>query len=501
MNRNYKELEKEFKFKNMKLPKPIKLQGIWISLVFIVVPVFSLYAQVDTPASRPNIVFINVDDLGWKDLGFMGSSYYETPHVDQLADEGIVFTQAYATAANCAPSRACLMSGQNTPRHGIYTVSNPDRGDVRTRKIIPVPNQTVLADSIYTLAEMLAEHGYVTGTFGKWHLGDDPTTQGFQVNAGGNHRGNPGKDGYFSPYNLEYLTDGPTGEYLTDRLTSEAISFVRDNQDTSFFLYLPFYTVHTPIMGKKALIEKFSKKQPQPGQDRPDYAAMIASMDENVGRLLAEIEKLGLKENTLVIFTSDNGGIRDISYQDPLRAGKGSYYEGGIRVPLVVRWPGEVAAGSRSEVPVTNLDFYPTLQTVIGATNRSALLDGDDISPLFNGKSLSERALYWHFPIYLQAYSPKEDDGRDPLFRTRPGSVVRKGKWKLHEYFEDGVLELYNLEEDLGETQNLVKDYPEKAQELYQLLKEWRGRTDAAVPKEPNPDYDPAFEKQLIKNI
>lgn len=449
---------------------------------------------------RPNIILITVDDLGWKDMGFMGSEYYETPNLDKLASEGMVFWQAYAGAANCAPSRACLMSGQNTPRHGIYTVSNSDRGEIKTRRIIPVPNNEVLPDSVYTLAEMLRDNGYVTGTFGKWHLGNDPKTQGFQVNVGGNHRGSPGKGGYFSPYNLEFIKDGPKGEYLTDRLADEAIAFVRHNQDTSFFLYLPFYSVHTPIMGKEKLVKKFEQKQGSHGQDRPDYAAMVASVDENVGRLLSEIEKLELKENTLVIFTSDNGGIRDISYQDPLRAGKGSYYEGGIRVPLVVRWPGKVAAGSRCDVPVTNLDFYPTLQTAIGATHRSALLDGEDISPLLNGKDLSERVLYWHFPIYLQAYNMKEDDGRDPLFRTRPGSVIRQGKWKLHEYFEDGALELYNLEEDIGEKNNLAKVKPEKAQELYQLLRNWRNKNNAAIPSKPNPSYDASFEKQQIKS-
>lgn len=460
----------------------------------------STFSKPGADTDRPNIIFINVDDLGWKDLGFMGSRYYETPNLDHLASEGMVFMHAYAGAANCAPSRACLMSGQNTPRHGIYTVGNSDRGDRRTRKIIPVPNREVLPDSVYTLAEMLRDNGYVTGTFGKWHLGDDPTTQGFEVNAGGSHRGSPGKGGYFSPYNLDFLTDGTEGEYLTDRLTDEAIAFVRRNQEASFFLYLPFYAVHTPIMGKEKLVKKFEQKQGSGGHDRPDYAAMIASVDENVGRLLSVIEKLGLKENTLVIFTSDNGGIRSISHQDPLRAGKGSFYEGGIRVPLVIRWPEKVSAHSHCDVPVTNLDFYPTLQAVIGAKQRSDLLDGDDISPLLYGKALPERALYWHFPIYLQAYDPKTDGSRDPLFRTRPGSVIRHGKWKLHEYFEEGILELYDLEKDLGERHNLAEENPQKAQQLYRLLKEWRTRVDAAVPKEPNPDYDPVFEKQMLKN-
>lgn len=455
----------------------------------------------EADSDRPNIIYINVDDLGWKDVGFMGSRYYETPNLDRLASEGMVFTNAYAAAANCAPSRACLMSGQNTPRHGVYTVGNPDRGEARARRIVPSPNREELPDSVYTLAEMFRDNGYVTGIFGKWHLGDDPKTQGFHVNAGGSHRGNPGKRGYFSPYNVDFLEDGSEGEYLTDRLTDEAIAFLKNNQAGSFFLYLPFYAVHTPIMGKEALVKKFEKKPGHAGQDRPDYAAMVASVDENVGRLLSVVETLGLKEKTLVIFTSDNGGIRDVSYQDPLRAGKGSYYEGGIRVPLVIRWPGNVPAGRRCETPVTNMDFYPTFRNVIGAAHRSAILDGVDITPLFKGGDLPERPLYWHFPFYLQAYQPGEDGGRDPLFRTRPGSIIRLGNWKLHEYFEDSGLELYNLEHDLGEKNNLAKENPEKVRELDGLLKEWRTATHAAIPVLANPAYDAAFEKQMILKL
>lgn len=450
-------------------------------------------------AVRPNIILINVDDLGWKDVGFMGSHYYETPNLDRLATEGMVFLQAYAGAANCAPSRACLMSGLNTPRHGIYTVDNSDRGDARTRLLIPTPNTKTLADSIYTLAEMLRDNGYVTGTFGKWHLGDDPTTQGFRVNAGGSHRGNPGQEGYFSPYKVDFLPDGPPGEYLTDRLTREAIRFVQQYQDTSFFLYLPFYSVHTPIMGKELLVEKFEHKPGADGQNRPDYAAMIASVDENIGRLLDEVEQAGLTENTVVIFTSDNGGVRAISSQHPLRAGKGSYYEGGIRVPLIVRWPRTITAGSRSEVPVTNLDFYPTLQSIIHAKKTSPLLDGEDILPLFYSQDLPERVLVWHFPIYLQASPAGAEESRDPLFRTRPGSIIRQGPWKLHEYFEDGGLELYNLEADPGETNNLVIEQPQRARVLHQQLKKWRKSMDAPVPSAPNPAHDAAFERQQLE--
>ncbi|NNE77373.1 MAG: sulfatase-like hydrolase/transferase, partial [Pricia sp.] len=272
---------------------------------------------------KPNIVLINVDDLGWKDLGFMGSSYYETPNLDAFAKEGMVFMKAYAAAANCAPSRACMLSGMNTPKHTVYTVSPSERGNSKTRKLIPIKNTEHLNDSIYTLPEMLKNAGYVTGSFGKWHIGNDPTEQGIDLNVGGSSRGNPGNEGYFSPYNIDFIENGPDGEYLTDRLTDEAIKFVRKNKDTTFFVYMPFYTVHTPIMGKPDLIKKFEGKEGSNGQNRADYAAMVASMDANVGRLLLSLKENGLEDNTMVIFTSDNGGIRSISEQNPLRAGKG----------------------------------------------------------------------------------------------------------------------------------------------------------------------------------
>ncbi|WP_235941710.1 sulfatase [Cyclobacterium roseum] len=449
--------------------------------------------------NKPNIILINVDDLGYKDLGFMGSTYYETPNLDQLAGQGMVFYHAYAAAANCAPSRASLMSGRNTPRHGVYTVDNSERGNAKTRKIIPTPNRDFLPDSLYTLAKMLKDNGYTNGTFGKWHINEDPLQHGFHVNVGGAHHGNPGRNGYFSPYNISFIEDGPEGEYLTDRLTREAIAFIEANQSKPFFVNLAFYSVHTPIMGKESLIEKFKNKPGREGQDRADYAAMVASVDENVGKLLQVLDELNLSDNTLLIFTSDNGGIRDISYQDPLRAGKGSYYEGGIRIPLVIRWPGKIPAGTTSDVPVTHMDFYPTIRSIIeveqvGEEN----WDGMDLAPLFKQESQAERPLFWHFPVYLQAYNPKEDGGRDPLFRTRPGSVVRKGKWKLHHYFEEDDYELYNLEEDPGETTNLAEREPEIRDQLIKMLEGWRKEVHAPVPNQSNPHYDKAFEMNLI---
>ena len=453
------------------------------------------YAQKTQP-QKPNIILINIDDLGWKDLGFTGSTYYETPNIDSLAKAGLVFNNAYAGAANCAPSRACLISGLNTPRHGVFTVSPSDRGHKRTRKLIPIKNTQHLKNTVYTLPEMLKSGGYLTANFGKWHVGNNPLDQGIDYNVGGSRRGNPGKGGYFSPYNIDFIKNGPEGEYLTDRLTNEAIAFVEKAKDTSFFVYLPYYTVHTPLMGKEALVEKFKKKKGSNGQNNAKYAAMVASMDENVGRLLDALKENNLEENTLIIFTSDNGGIRQISHQNPLRAGKGSYYEGGIRVPLIIKWPKHIAPNTVSDQIVSNLDFYPTLQAIANPQKSNTLLDGIDLNPVLHGEAATQRDLFFHFPVYLQNYSKGNDGSRDPLFRTRPGSVIISGSWKLHHYFEDNALELYNLENDLGEQHNLADISPEKANALYKKLDAWRIETNAPIPNKQNPDYNPEFESQ-----
>jgi len=455
----------------------------------------------DKPKVVPNIVLINVDDLGWKDLGFMGSEYYETPNLDTLSQEGMVFYNAYSGAANCAPSRACMLSGLNTPRHGVYTVSPSDRGNPKTRKLIPIKNTDHLNDSVYTLPKMLKSAGYITGSFGKWHVGNEPAKQGIDVNIGGSSLGNPGKGGYFSPYKIDHITNGPDGEYLTDRITNEAISFMEQYKDTTFFLYLPFYTVHTPIMGKEEQIKRFQDKLGSDGQNRPDYAAMVASMDENVGKLLTTLRKTGLEKNTIVIFTSDNGGIRAISEQNPLRAGKGSYYEGGIRVPLVIKWPGKIKANSSSMARVSTMDFFPTLQQIAKPKKKAQVLDGIDLNPILEAKTPIERDLFFHFPIYLQDYSKVQDQGSDPLFRTRPGSVIISGNWKLHEYFEDNRLELYDLTSDPGEKNNLAVLNPDKAQELLKKLRVWRTKTNAPLPTLKNPEYDAVFEQEAIKKV
>lgn len=442
-----------------------------------------------TAQSEPNIILIVVDDLGWKDLGFMGSDYYETPHLDELATNSIMFTQAYAGAANCAPSRACLLSGQNTPRHGIYTVGSSKRGESADRKLIPTVNTTSLANESVTIAELLQGNGYTTASMGKWHLGESPTSQGFDLNVGGSKRGHPPT--YFSPYRNPNLPDGPKGEYLTDRLTDEAIQFIEKNQQGPFFLYLPYFTIHTPLQGKDSLVVHYQRKGIRAGQGRnPNYGAMVSTMDANVGRILSTLKELKL-ENTLLVFTSDNGALAYLSSQAPLRAGKGSYYEGGIRVPLLFYWPARGWSPRTEKTPVTNLDIYPTLIDLIELPKPTQILDGTSLTSLLYSKiKLPKRPLFWHFPIYLQAYRPGQDGSRDNLFRTRPGSVIRFGRWKLHEYFEDGGLELYDLKNDPGEQNNLALRRKRKAQKLLTSLHEWRAQLNAPVPTQLNPEYE-----------
>lgn len=469
---------------------------IYILLVFVITSCNSQNLRVQN--LKPNIIYINVDDLGWMDTETYGSKFYETPNITKLSESGITFTQGYAGAANCAPSRACLISGQNTPRHGIYTVSPSDRGNVKTRKIIPIKNIDILADSNITMAEMFKKSGYTTGTFGKWHLGDNPRTQGFDINIGGDKKGNPGGDGYFSPYNIANIDNLKDGENLTDRLTQEAIKFIKNNKNKPFFVYLPFYAVHTPLETTTQLQEKYTKKGGNELQNKAVYAGMIETVDKNIGILLKALKELNL-ENTLIVFTSDNGGIRDISAQDPLRAGKGSYYEGGIRVPYIVSWKDVIKPKTVSNTPISNLDFYPTFMDILDIEIPNKILDGVSILPLLQGATIENRDLFFHFPIYLQAYNGAKDDARDPLFRTRPGSVIIEGNWKLHQYFEDGDLELYNLDSDLGERNNLATINSKKTAELLVKLTTWRSEIGAPIPTELNPEYDSNFAPQKNK--
>ena len=440
---------------------------------------------------KPNIILINIDDMGWRDVGFMGSEFYETPNIDQLANDGMIFTNAYAAASNCAPSRACLMSGQWTPRHGIYTVGSSERGKSETRKLIPVKNNTVLPDSQYILAEALKDAGYTTCHAGKWHLNEDPTTQGFDVNIGGCEAGNPGS--YYPPYSRVPLEAPSTDYYLTNLVMDKTLDFLQSTKSQPFFLYYSPYAVHTPIHPVKELLPKYKNKPEWQGQNNAKYATMVENLDTQIGRMVKELKESGKLGNTFILFISDNGGVYNVTKQRPLRAGKGSYYEGGIREPMFAYWKDKIKAGTKSAEPVTNLDFYPTILEAADIEKpNDKILDGQSIMPILTESgTLKKRPLFWHFPIYLESGN-KESQG--PIFRTRPGSAIRLGSWKLIQYFENNDIELYNLEKDISESNNLAGSNPEKVDELLKILESWREEVGAPVPTKKNPGYMP-FKK------
>lgn len=438
----------------------------------------------------PNVVFILTDDLGYTDLGCYGSKYYETPNIDRLAAQGLKFTDGYTCGPNCQPTRASLISGQYGPRTGVYTVGGIDRFNWKSRPLKPVDNVTQLPLEKITLAQSLRKAGYSTALFGKWHLGQ----------RGAVHPGKRGFDEAIVSMGLhfDFVTDPPVeypkGAYLADFLTDRAVDFMRRKKDAPFFLALHHFGVHSPLQAKPELIEKFRKKAAVGGHGNPTYAAMIASVDESVGRVLATLDELKLAENTLVIYTSDNGGVGgyereglnkrggDTTDNAPLRGGKGMLYEGGIRVPYLFRWSGKIAPGSKTSAPIASIDLYPTLLELAGAKPPADYpLDGVSYVPVLtsSGKATLPRTdLFWHFPGYLG-----QGMGN---WRTTPVGAIRSGDWKLHEFFEDGRLELYNLREDLGEKQNLAATQPEKAKELHRRLVAWRAAIKAPMPT-PNP--------------
>ncbi len=460
----------------------------WIALVLVACCLGARSSQ----AARPNIILIVADDLGWTDLACFGSHYYRTPNIDRLCRAGMKFTAAYTCGPNCAPTRACLMSGMYTPRHGIYTVGSGARGKEKFRRLVPVKNETTLAPSFLTLAEVLHDAGYTTAHMGKWHLGEPgsagPCEQGFDLNVGGNHSGSP-RGGYFGPFTKNpQLPVVPAGTNLTDLLSREAVRFLHAQRDKPFFLYLPFYAVHSPHQAKKDLIAEYTQRKPWGGHNNPTYAAMIETVDTGVGSILAELEALRLTEKTIVIFYSDNGGVggyaeagvkgtRGVTSQAPLRGGKGMLYEGGIRVPMIVRWPGVTQPGSVCAAPVITLDFYPTLAEIAQVkTILPKRLDGVSIVPLLQGESLPPRKLFWHFPGYLQG------NAKLGSWRTTPAGAIQTEGWKLIEFFEDNHTELYNLAEDIGEDHDLVEQQPRKAAELKKALHTWRQRVHAPMP-------------------
>ncbi|MDF1814054.1 MAG: sulfatase [Verrucomicrobiales bacterium] len=452
-------------------------------------------------SENPNILFIYLDDFGWKDTSYMGSDFFETPHIDKLAREGMIFTNAYSGAANCAPARACLLSGQYSPRHEIYNVGTGPRGKSAHRKLKYIPGVSTLREDIVTWAQCLQKANYETATMGKWHLSSNPLPYGFDLNVGGTHSGGP-PNGYYPPHGkAPNLRDVPESEYVTDTLSHRACDFIRENKDRHWALYLTHFAVHTPIQGKKELLPKYRAKTPGTQHNNVEMATMIQAVDDGVGLIVAELEKQGLRKNTVILFYSDNGGYGPATDMAPLKGYKGTYYEGGIRVPFFVNWPGQVSPGESCDTPVTGVDMYPTLCEIAGATLPAGQpLDGKSLVPVVTGKDateLADRAIFWHFPAYLQSYA-RTDQQRDPLFRSRPCSVVRKGDWKLHEYFEDGGFELYNLANDIGETNNLAGAEPEKLQELQQELITWRNTINAPVPTEKNPAYDAEAEKAAL---
>ena len=359
-----------------------------------------------TKLTKPNIVFILADDLGWTDLGVMGSDYYETPNIDRLAADGLLFDNAYAAAANSAPSRACMMPGMYTPRHGVYTVSPPDRGDRRLRNLIPIANTDDVRADFVTMAEALRQQGYRCGHIGKWHLGDDadgtgPLSQGFIWNVGGNRAGSPYS--YFYPCCLPDkskchlgLEKGTPGEYLTDRLTDEAVSFIKSHKDAPFFLHLSHHAVHTALQAPASVVDKYKNKPVGKYHTNPVYAAMIEKLDDGVGKICRAIQEMGIEENTIIIFYSDNGGSEPVTDNYPLHGGKGTPYEGGSRVPLIIKWPGKIPAGTRTSVPVIGVDFYPTfVHLAKGETSGNP--DGRVIFEVVKNME-TERDLFWHFP-------------------------------------------------------------------------------------------------------
>jgi len=450
-------------------------------------------------ATPRNVVVILVDDLGWSDIACNGSTFYDTPNIDKLARQGVRFTDGYAAHPVCSPTRAAIMTGKNPCRQEVNITDWIPGARPKNKKLLGPPINNNLPLEEVTIAETLREAGYSTWFLGKWHLGETethwPKAQGFDVNFGGHDKGSP-PGGYYSPYKNPVLEDGPEGEYLTDRLTSEAIRLVKNrDKQKPFLLYLSYYTVHTPIQACKHHLEKYEKKLAtlpkiesdsikrekhgvtRARQDNPAYASMVYAMDENVGRLMETLKEQGLDENTIVFFTGDNGGLSTLTKkpgptcETPLRAGKGWTYEGGIRVPYIVRNPGASANGTTCDVPVVNTDFYATILDCCGIPLKPELhKDSVSIQPLLNGAQELKRTepLVWHFPHYHGSGFP-------------PGSCIREGDWKLVESYHDETVELYNLRSDQEETKDLAGANPEKTVLLRKKMHDYLKKTGASM--------------------
>jgi arylsulfatase A-like enzyme len=451
---------------------------------------------------RLNFILIDIDDLGWKDLACYGSQYYETPNIDQLAAQGMRFTDAYASCAVCSPTRASIMTGRYPARIGVtdwihhldkkgkeafgQTKNPTDYVGGKKQKLLCPPNPYWMDLDEVTIAEVLQTAGYTTCHIGKWHLGYEPwfpDKQGFDINIGGGEIGQPPT--YFDPYYLNErrpsipaLKTRKKGEYLTDRESDECVKFLKEHRNKPFFLHMCHYAVHTPLQAKKNLIEKYEAKK-KTNQTNATYAAMIESLDQAVRRMMEALDELGLSERTVIIFTSDNGGLQGYATDNaPLRAGKGYPYEGGIRVPLIIRWPGVVQPGVECDVPVTSVDFFPTICEIIGLDFPSdRVIDGKSLVPLLKQEGpLRREAIFWHFPHYRG--------------NIVPYSIIRKGDWKLIKRYEGKPFELFYVKEDLSEEDELSELLTVKVKELDADLTAWIKDTGAKLPRK-NPDYDP----------
>jgi arylsulfatase A-like enzyme len=443
------------------------------------------------PAKKLNFIIILIDDMGWTDLGAFGSKFYETPNVDRLAAQGMKFTNAYAACPVCSPTRASIQTGRHPARLHL-TDWIPGRKPWPTAKLLTPPFEQQLPLAEFTIAEALKAVGYTTGAIGKWHLGGKgfyPEQQGYDSNIGGTEKGSP--PSYFPPYNIPGLEPRFPNDYLTDNLSSRAEQFIESNKDRPFFLYLAHFAVHLPLGAKPEVTEKYKARiRPDVAQKHPVYGGMVEGADDSVGRIMKKLDELNLTDHTVVFFLSDNGGLRyegkatvPITSNLPLRAGKGHLYEGGIRIPWIVRWPGVTKAGTVSDTPVMTTDLFPTIAKAAGAAaDAGHPVDGIDIGPALHGGGLQREALYWHYPHYSNQGGV-------------PGGVIRRGDFKLIEFYENGKLELYNLKQDIGEHHNLASAQPERAKELQGMLANWRTRVDAVMPK-PNPKYDPATADQ-----
>lgn len=481
------------------------LRLLWVSLVI-------LFGGATLQAKPTNVVFFLVDDLGQQDIGIEGSTFYETPNIDKLALGGMRFTHGYATCEVCSPSRASIMLGKYPPRIGItdWIGAATGRQWKRNDRVLPATNRKALPHEDISLAEAMKEAGYKTFFAGKWHLGGEgsfPEDHGFDINKGGHHRGSP-PGGFFSPYKNPKLKDGPQGESLTLRLAAETVDFIEANKNHKFFAYLSFYAVHAPIQTTEALQAKYVKKAKDRGlaesrflfdrtmpvrqvQDNPIYAGMMETVDQAVGMVMDKLDQLGLADDTVIVFTGDNGGVSSgdayATSNLPLRGGKGRQWEGGIREPYYIKAPGVTQQGSVCETPVTGTDFYPTILELAGIPLKPKQhVDGVSLLPLLRGETLAERDLYWHYPHY-------GNQGGEPC------AIIRSRNWKLIHYFEDGRNELYDIKEDIGEQANRLGENTQVANDLMSKLDVWLKETGALIPEQDD-RFDPAKKKQQIEH-